>query len=313
MPVLDFNGTLDGFGDISPAALVALYDLAGELPGNGELTGTLVWWNDLDGSLGGAGELAGALAAFMPLDGTLAGAGDVAGSPAYWLIFGGVVSGLATVSTPTPTLTFLVGGQAQGFGTISDDLLIDLSGVLQGIGLVSGALVLSSPLPPGYLAGQGDLVEPVPLPLQGFGGLFAYMEVLQPPGPVCGCAVPPVKTFGYMQTLGKCDLTLCITDAFNNNFSPAVVTFALYQILRGGYRQLRGPTKRTPVMTPEGCYYAPVVIGDCGQPGDWEIVWSWQRYRGAACESRTETFRVLDQAGQNPCDPNRKQKYGWGC
>lgn len=313
MAIYDLDGTLDGVGDIAPAALVALYDLAGTLPGSGELAGTLVWWNDFDGSVGGAGDIAGALAAYMPLGGTLAGAGEVAGSPAYWLIFGGSLSGLASVSTPSPILTFLVGGQMIGFGTIYDELLLNIAGVMQGVGQVTGTLVQTIPLPPGFLQGQGNIAESAPLPLQGFGGLVAFMEVVRPPGPVCPCNAPPIKSFGYLQTLSRCDLTLCLTDAYGNNFSPAVVTYAVYQVLRGGYKQLRGPAKRTPVMTPDGCYYAPFVAGDCGQPGDWCIVWTWQRYIGAPCESREECFKVLDQAMQNPCDPNRKRKFGWGC
>ncbi len=312
MPIVDLYGTLDGQGGLDPAALFALYDLTGELPGAGNLTGTLVWWLDFDGSVAGFGSMVGTAALFMPLGGGFSGTGDVSGDPAYWVNVSGSLVGSSSVSTPSPILTFLVGGQMFGFGTIYDTWLQDFAGVVQGLGQISGSFVLTSPLA-GLLPGQGDLIESVPLPLLGFGTLAAYMEVVRAPGPACPCAEPPTKSFGYRQTLGKCDLTLCLTDGYGNNYSPVTVSYAVYQVLRGGYRQLRGPAKRTPVMTPDGCYYAPFVAGDCGQPGDWVIVWTWQRAPGFPVESRAEPFRVLDQAMQTPCDPSRKRKFGWNC
>lgn len=331
MALIDISDSLGGSGDVS-GLLVWYNDLGGAVAGNGyvsgievvtlsfqetvdgagDLTGLLVWYADVSGSVAGAAVNTGAAALYMPLSDPLPGVGDILGTAIPWVNLSGTLPGTSNVSTPSPEVTFLLGGQAFGFGTIQDDLLINVAGSVLGLGQVSGLLVVISPFA-GLLFGQGDVVESAPLPLRGFGALAAFVEIVRPPGPVCGCNDPPVKSFGYLQTLSRCDLTLCITDAYGNNFSPAVVTYAVYQVLRGGYKQLRGPAKRTPVMTPDGCYYAPFVAGDCGQPGDWCIIWTWQRYIGAPCESRTECFKVLDQAMQNPCDPNRKRKFGWNC
>lgn len=311
MPIVDTYGTLDGTGSVTGTVGISS-DLAGSALGFGDVLGLAVWWQDFSGSVDGMGDIAPAAAALaMPLGGPLAGSGDMTGDPAYWLIFSGVLPGTSDVSLPSPVLTFLVGGQMVGFGTIYDDTLQDVAGVVQGIGQLQGSLVVTSPWA-GLFSGAGDIGESAPLPLQGFGDLAAFLEVIQAPKPVCAQVCSP-KSFGYLQTLGKCDLTLCITDGFGNVFSPITVTYALYQVVRGGYRQLRGPAKRIPVMTPDGCYYAPFIAGDCGQPGEWCIVWTWQRARGFPCESRTECFKVLDQAMQHPCDPNRKRKFGWNC
>lgn len=266
---------------------------------------------DIDGTLDGIGDIFGVVGLSYSLGGSLAGVGAVAGSPAYWIILGGSFVGSSSVSSPSPVLTFLLGGQAYGFGTVRDDLLIDLIGTMNGIGEVTGTPILIQPIY-GAVYGIGLLLESVPLPLLGVGTLQAYMEVLQTPKPYCP-RPGAVQTFRFMQTLGKNDLTLCITDGFGNNYSPSCVTYALYEIMPGGYRQLRGPPARRPVMTFCGCYYATGAAGECGQPGNWCIVWSWQRAAGFPTECRTDFFQVQDAAMANPCDPARKRKFGWGC
>lgn len=243
--------------------------------------------------------------------GTLEGFGDVAGSPAYWVNVSGLLSGEGSVGAIGPVVTFLLGGQAFGAGTIRDDLLVNLSAEVAGVGALTGELVVSSALT-GAFSGSGDLRESAPLPLRGYGTLQAYLEVLTVPRPVCGPRTS-VPTLGYMQTLGPGDLTLTIRDAQGNAFSPARVTYALYQVTSSGYRQLRGPTLRTPVMTFGGTYYATGLAGECGQPGNYVIVWTWQRAQGFPCESQSDPFIVQDAAMRAPCDPNRKRKYGWGC
>jgi len=266
---------------------------------------------DLDGTLDGVGDLSGVLALLYTFGGPLPGLGDVAATPAYWINISGTLSGVASVSTPSPVSIFLLGGQAYGYGTVRDDLLIDLFGTMSGVGNLSGSLVHLQPLY-GAFYGTGDLLESVPLPLQGFGTLQAFMEVLTTPKPYCP-RPGALTTFSFMQTLQKGDLTLCITDAFGNNYSPVSVTFAMYEILPGGYRQLRGPPARKPVMGFCGIYYATGAAGECGQPGNWCIVWTWQRGPGFPTECRTDFFTVQDAAMRNPCDPARKRKFGWKC
>lgn len=225
----------------------------------------------------------------------------------------GIPSG-EVVPAPTAKTTvteFLASGQVVGTGNLLIGQRVG-SGAVLGTGTLVGAAVRVRNAS-GAVRGTGDFLWSGPLPFRGVGLLSGFAQVVRPPPPVCGCHAPPVKSFGYLQTLGKCDLVLCIRDAYGNNVSPLKITYAVYQVLRGGYRQLRGPAERTPIMTPEGCYYAPLVAGECGQPGDWCVVWSWQRNRGFPCESQTECFKVLDQAMLHPCDPNRKQKFGWGC
>jgi len=266
---------------------------------------------DIDGTLAGVGDISGVVGLSFYLGGPLPGVGAVAGSPVFWLILGGSLSGTSTVSSPSPILTYLLGGSAAGSGTVYDELLIDLFGSLGGSGSLTGTTVGLSPLS-GSVHGFGDIKESVPLPMMGFGYLTAYMEVLKTPKaicPICTC----LGTLSYGQTLGPGNLTLCICDSEGNRFSPAYVSYALYEVLRGGSKHLRGPAARPPVMTSCGCYYATGVAGDCGQPGLWCIVWTWQQAPGFPCECKEECFQILDTAMANPCDPNRKRKFGWNC
>lgn len=217
--------------------------------------------------------------------------------------------GTPTIKTTVTTL--LASGTATGQGQLLIGQ-VSLAGTVTSTGTLTGSAV-GLFIVGGAIFGSGQLVWYGPLPLQGSGGLLGFMELLKPPPPICPPAAVTQQAFSYMQPLGKGGLSLCILDGYGNNYSPMSVSYALYQVMPGGYKQLRGPACRTPVMTFCGCYYATGSAGECGQPGEWAIIWTWQRAPGYPCETRTEGFRVLDAAMANPCDPNRKRKFGWGC
>lgn len=241
----------------------------------------------------------------IDLDGTLDGTGDVvAGALVSWVTLVESLGGASTTPMLSPVITFLVGGQVQGVGTVLIDAQLDLTEALNGFGNVLGTLVQTYPLT-GITGGVGNLVISFPLPLLGFGNLTAYLDLLHVLDPVC--PPKPVKTFAYMQVLQPDDLTLCLTDKSGNPYAPVSVTYAIYEVLPDGYRQLRGPAQRTPGMKCLGHYHATGFIGDCGQPGDWLIVWSYSN-GGPPCKVE-ESFRV--EAGPPLTPPCGCPPQGW--
>ena len=215
-----------------------------------------------------------------------------------------------TTYVNTSLTTLLCSGTVYGHGTLTLGEIL-LSGAFHGAGTLDAVAVLQLLLG-GAVWGSGKLLWSGPLPVYGTGSLTAFLQLLTPPKPLC-CPASAPKTFSFMQPLGAGDLAFQVTDGVGNNFSPISVTYALYQIMPGGYRQLRGPAIRQPVMTFGGVYYATGSAGECGQPGAWCIVWTWQRANGFPAECRTDFFTVQDAVMRMPCDPARKRKFGWGC
>jgi hypothetical protein len=205
------------------------------------------------------------------------------------------------VSTYT---TILCSGTAYGSGQLSIGQVL-LAGTTTGSSTPSASAVIVH-LMGGATIGQGQLVWNGPNPINGVGSLVGNLELICVPRPIC-CPTRPQQTFSYMQTLGAGGLVLCPSSI------PSCISFAIYQVLPGGYQQLRGAESRTPGMTSDGCFYATGVAGECGQPGNWAIVWSWEKSPGCGVETYTEYFRVLDAAMRTPCDPKRKHKFGWDC
>lgn len=240
--------------------------------------------------------------------------GEAFGTPFIAKVLGpsGIVSQEA-FGTPVVNTTYtliLCSATAHGQGQLLIGQ-ISLAGTAIGTGILTDPAVVIHWMS-GFVLGSGQLLWNGPAVIYGTGTLTGLMQVLRVPAPICPIAAP-AQSFSYMQALGKGGLTLCITDCSGNIFSPAIVTYSLYEVLPGGYKQLRGPACRTPVMDVHGCYYATGMAGECGQPGNWCIVWSWSQGPGCPGGTSSEPFRVLDAAMSNPCDPNRKQKYGWGC
>lgn len=243
--------------------------------------------------------------ALVDLDGTLDGVGDVLAPLVAWVFVGGDTDGSSSVSVD-PTISFLMGGQVYGVGTVVADFSVLLGGNMAGVGDISGDLSPTYNMT-GVLRGVGNIGISVPMPLSGFGDLQAYVEVRQAPDPACPCDAPPIKTFSYMHMLQVNDLTLCITDASGNPYGPPEVTYAIYEILPGGSRKLRGPSRRTPSSSSLGHYHATGYLGDCGQPGNWMIIWTY--IENGVCRKVEEPFVLEAGAPMEPpcgCAPT-----GW--
>ncbi len=214
-----------------------------------------------------------------------------------------------------PVQVVILGAQMVGAGNLSDGLLIALAGVLAGAGSISGnaSQILSArPLP---MVGSGGMHDSIPLPMVGVGFLKGFFEVQQLPRPFC----PPqrLKTFRYGYTLTLGDLELQVCDASGNPFAPVVVLYAFYQIVAGGQRMLVGPPNRRPAPDMSqgkvGRYYATGTAGELGQPGQWVVVWRFQRSWWTPTETLEEPFKVVDEVTSG--DPGalfgRCIKYGW--
>lgn len=237
----------------------------------------------------------------LDLSESLSGQGEVAGLLVGSIYLSGAASGTDGLDG-TFVQSFLVGGQARGFGTLTGEQ--SYSGEVAGAGEVTGDFVQTFFLR-GIVRGLGNFRDCVPMPLAGFGTLQAYVEVTQAPLPVC---TPDTRQrFAYQTVFQRGGLELRLCDGQGNPYSPVTVTYAVYEILAGGYRQLRGPARRVPAKDGIGRYYATGYFGECGQPGDWVIVWSWSEGRG--CQTREEAF-VLE-AGPPMTNPCGCVKYGW--
>lgn len=246
--------------------------------------------------------------------GNLVGAGSVTSTPVVVHLVSGHLDGAGSL-TGSVIQTLIFGAQIVGSGTLQDGLLITLLGTLSGAGDISATtqqLVALRPLP---LVGSGSLRDSLPLPLTGFGFLTGFVEVIKLPRPYCPPRHDKTFRFGYILTRGDLELRVC--DAAGSPFAPVVVLYAFYQIVPGGQRMLVGPPNRRPATDSSqgkvGRYYATGTAGELGQPGNWVVVWRFQRSWWTPTETFEESFKVVDEVTSG--DPGalygRCIKYGW--
>jgi hypothetical protein len=165
------------------------------------------------------------------------------------------------------------------------------------------------------MVGSGTLFDSTPLPMVGFGNLVGDLVLQRVPRPFC----PPrqVKTFRWGYTLTRGDLELQVCDDSGSPFGPVVVLYSFYQIVRGGQRMIVGPANRRPVEDKKdgkpGRYYATGTAGELGQPGEWVVVWRYQRSWWTPTQFVEQPFRVVDEV--TSCEPGslvgRCRKFGW--
>ena len=263
---------------------------------------------DLAGALTASASLGGSLA--WNHSGTFGGLGDVSGSLTFQGILGSTFGGIGDVPSLEAIVTLLVGGQTNGVGEVTLDTDHALAGVLDGLGELLDNVLHIRGLE-GVFSGNGTLLDSTPLVFYGVGDLVAYVETQQWPPPVCPPSVGP--SFLWRSEFGRCGLTLRLCDEWGVPYSPTTVLYALYQVMPGGYRLLRGSFNHRPVQDGVGSYYAIGIAGECGQPGSWVIMWRWQIDAFSVVETREMAFQVLDGAN-NPCDTTtRVRKFGWNC
>jgi hypothetical protein len=190
-----------------------------------------------------------------------------------------------------------------------------LGGILAGAGAISGDPGLILPAIPLPMVGGGTLSDSIPLPMIGVGVLSGFLQVIRVPRPYCPPRRVKVFRWGYILTRGDLELHVC--DTSGNPFGPVVVLYAFYQIVHGGQRMLVGPPNRRPAPDQSegkpGRFYATGTAGELGQPGEWVVVWRYQRSWWTPTVTFEEHFRVVDEVAS--CDPWSRQgrhcKYGW--
>lgn len=247
--------------------------------------------------------------------GTTTGAGTLApANPIRIRYVAGPLEGSGAI-TGSVVQVLILGARIKGAGDIRDGLLVTAAGALSGAGAISARprlIIAGHPLP---MVGSGGIHDSVPLPMVGHGDLTAFFEVLQVPRPFCPPRAEKVFRYGYILTRGDLELRIC--DASGNPYAPVVVLFAFYQIVAGGQRMLAGPPNRRPAVDTRegkvGRYYATGTAGELGQPGEWVIVWRFQRSWWTPTEFFEEHFKVVDEVTSG--DPGalfgRCIKYGW--
>lgn len=209
----------------------------------------------------------------IDLEGTLDGSATVSGVAGVATPFFDGLSGSSVVEGVFGQ-TFIIGGQVKGQGALVDGHLLLFSGLLTGSSMILGFDPVTLIVLRGRIGGTSKLVDWVPLPAQGSGTLAGNMVVDRVLDSVCVLACEQGKTLQWGQVLGPDDLVLRIYDAKGNPYSPLSVTYALYWVT-GQARQLVCSPVRHPVKDAVGVYRAVGILADCGQPGEWLIVWNY--------------------------------------
>lgn len=250
--------------------------------------------------------------AIYDLSGSTTGAGIVTPiTPTKIAVVGGTTIGSAPVDG-TVTRNLIVGGQAYGYGSIEDHLLVLGEGLATGASVAQGTLYRILPVQ-GKVIGSARLFESAPERIVGRANVNVSYIVDHIPCPIeCPAAVPTLR---WGQTLGVGDLMLAIRDLAGNPFAPIIVLYRLYQVLPGGGLLPVGDPNRRPAKCGKrlGVYYVTGIAGDCGQPGDWVVEWRWQRSTFAPTQMERRPFKVLDAVldTSTPDGTCRVNKYGW--
>ena len=251
--------------------------------------------------------------AIYDLSGTSTGSGIV---PPVTPIKAVVVSGL-TVGTTTLIGSmgrgFILGGQAYGYGSLEDHLLVIAAGTATGQGIASGGFARTMAFR-GTAIGGSRFYEIAPEPMIGYANVNGSIVVDRVPCPVM-CPGPTIQSFRWGHTFGAGDLMFSIRDTAGNPFAPIVVLYRMYRVLPGGGLLPVGDPNRRPAKCGKrlGVYYVTGTAGECGQPGDWMVEWRWQRSTFAPTQVGRYPFRVLDAVldTSTPDATCRVNKYGW--
>lgn len=231
-------------------------------------------------------------------------------------LLGGTTTGSTTLSTPTVKLTIIFSGQIVGATTLSDTTIANLTGTIAGETELSEPDLLLIRNLFGTVSGSTSLAFSYPLPIHGMTTLSTSLltvdHLLPPVNDPCVCNTG--KSFRWGHVFSRGDLPLYVMSATGEAFvSPYEVTFAMFLIRANGVPIQVGPSGRRPVMQGAGEYYATGTAGEAGQPGDWQIRWTYRKSFNGPAITETHTFRVVDSISDPiPGDPTcRQKKYGW--
>jgi hypothetical protein len=263
----------------------------------------------IDGTAVGTGTVTGAAAVNAVLGGTLAGGGSVSVPLVPDHNFGGTVVGSALVlGSVQRRMAF--SGNPQGVGDLIDGTFLPLAGQAYGSALVQGTLLRRIGVS-GYTGGTGRMVWSMPEPIIGIALVTAFVEVIRVPS---SCHLQcKAAEFRWMQTLGRGDIGICITDPVGNPIGPVFVSYTLYQVVRGCQLHQVGPERCCPPSSGVGKYYVTGTAGEGGQPGQWLVRWRYRKTFGSPVIEKDFCFQVLDAVlGPIPGDTTQRVcKYGW--
>ena len=218
--------------------------------------------------------------------GTSAGSGVLTGTAGVLQLLSGTAAGLGTFGIPPQTGS----GTTAGAATVTGDAsrIIGAAGAARG----SGVLGWTGPLPMyGTSALTGNLVSEVaPLPIS---------------------ASSTTKALRWGETFQEDDLVLTLR-AGGLPVMVQSVSYTLYQVVNG-YPHRVGPPIRVPGTSGLGVFYAIGKIGEGGQPGDWVVLWRYQRFSFSGIIEVEFPFTVQDAVlAADPHDSTvRIEKYGW--
>lgn len=203
------------------------------------------------------------------------------------VLAGGPYSGSTSLSNPIVTRIIAFSGQMVGQTLLSD------TAIHTGSGTTSGSTTLSSPVPnririatPEVMHGYSDLQHFYAPPLRGVTTL-AGLSVLWRLEP----DIDALRSFAWGHRFQRGDLNLFLSKGAGG-FSPYEVTYSLYRALPGDIFVLVGTPNRKPVVGAVGEYFVVGTAGEQGQPGVWEIRWSYRQSFRSPQETQTMRFRI---------------------
>jgi hypothetical protein len=223
---------------------------------------------------------------------------------------GGTTSGTTNLGQPSLHLHMVFSGRLYGSTLLSDTFLENFSDSLNGSTSFSNPILHLRKHFGEVTTGETRLGVCLPYAVVGCTALAANLRVvtIQPLSCVCGTS----KSFRWAHLFTKNDLTLSL----RNGFAPITVYevwYTLFQVRPGGTRILIGPQKRMPVVQGVGEYYVSGYVGREGQPGSWQLTWSYRKSFNGPVRTETVDFTVVDSVSSPiPGDPTcRVKKYGW--
>ena len=225
-------------------------------------------------------------------------------------LHGGVNQGVTTLNDYGLPLRMVFSGHFRGQTTLSDNFTIYLTGEVDGSSTLSAAVLNRIKHLYSTLQGQTLLGDSLARPIFGLTTLGGVLHVVEVQKTICPCRITG-KVVRYGQPLTPLDLPLLLSE-WGAPYSAFEVHYHYRQVRPDGSSFQVGST-HTPVMQKIGSYYASGIAGHGGQPGQWEICWSYRKAFGGALYQEKCLFQVVDSVsspilGDNTC---RALKYGW--
>lgn len=230
---------------------------------------------------------------------------------AFVPLSGGTMAGSTSLNATGLRLKMVFSGRCLGQTLLSDTFREELTGTtIGGSALSTPSLHLRKSLF-GTVEGHTQLGDSSPLRHVGSTTLAAVCQVVRTTVVACPCKMTgTVLRFGSVLT--PQDLAITISSG-HQPVAAYSVEYRLFQVRKDGTRFQVGGT-HTPGMLNPGLYYATWIAGRGGQPGQWQIEWSYRKTFNSPAQIETYGFEVVDST-LKPLTGDltyRVKKYGWG-